>query len=144
MVTPIGLDHTRYLGETIEEIAAEKAGIIKPGSIVVLAQQPVRAAEVLLRRVAETGAVVAREGIEFGVLNRDLACGRAAAHPAGPARRATTRSSSRCSAVTRRATPPCALAAVEAFASGAPTGGEPDMDAVTRGAGRSTSDGPAW
>jgi dihydrofolate synthase / folylpolyglutamate synthase len=36
----------------------------------VLAQQPVDAAEVLLRRVAEVGATVAREGLEFGVLSR--------------------------------------------------------------------------
>ena len=40
VVTPIALDHTRYLGDTVEEIAAEKAGIIKPGAVAVLAQQP--------------------------------------------------------------------------------------------------------
>src|SRR3954471_4665200 len=41
VVTPIGLDHTRWLGATIEQIAGEKAGILKPGSYGVLAQQPV-------------------------------------------------------------------------------------------------------
>jgi dihydrofolate synthase/folylpolyglutamate synthase len=41
----------------------------------VLAQQPVPAAEALLRRAAEVGATVAREGLEFGVLERDLAVG---------------------------------------------------------------------
>ena len=75
VVTPISMDHTRYLGDTIELIATEKAGIIKPGAVAVLAQQPVEAAEVLLRRVSETGASVAREGIEFGVLQRDVALG---------------------------------------------------------------------
>jgi dihydrofolate synthase/folylpolyglutamate synthase len=75
VVTPISLDHTRYLGDTIELIAAEKAGIIKPGAVAILAQQPVEAAEVLLRRAAEAGASVAREGIEFGVLQRDVAVG---------------------------------------------------------------------
>ncbi len=40
-----------------------------------LAQQPPAAAEVLLRRVAEVGATVAREGLEFGVLGRELAVG---------------------------------------------------------------------
>jgi len=75
VVTPISLDHTRYLGDTIELIATEKAGIIKPGAVAVLAQQPVEAAEVLLRRTAEAGASVAREGIEFGVLQRDVAVG---------------------------------------------------------------------
>jgi dihydrofolate synthase/folylpolyglutamate synthase len=75
VVTPISLDHTRYLGRTVEEIAEDKAGIIKPGAVAVLAQQPVPAAEALLRRAAEVGATVAREGLEFGVLDRDLAVG---------------------------------------------------------------------
>ena len=75
VVTPISLDHTRWLGDTIEQIATEKAGIIKPGAVAVLAQQPVAAAEVLLRRAVSVGASVLREGIEFGVLDRDLAVG---------------------------------------------------------------------
>src|SRR5207244_6975598 len=36
VVTPVAIDHTRYLGSTIEEIAGEKAGIIKPGSAAIL------------------------------------------------------------------------------------------------------------
>jgi Folylpolyglutamate synthase len=48
VITPISIDHTRLLGDTVEEIAAEKAGIIKPGATAVLAQQPLAAAEVLL------------------------------------------------------------------------------------------------
>lgn len=75
VVTPISIDHARYLGNTVAEIAAEKAGIIKPGAVAVLAQQPPAAAEALLRRAAEVGATVAREGLEFGVLNRELAVG---------------------------------------------------------------------
>jgi len=75
VVTPISLDHTRYLGSTVEEIAADKAGIIKTGAVAVLAQQPPAAAEVLLRRAAEVGASVAREGLEFGVVSRELAVG---------------------------------------------------------------------
>ena len=75
VVTPISLDHTRWLGDTVEQIAGEKAGIIKPGAVAVLAQQPVPAAEVLLRRAVSVGASVLREGIEFGVLDRDLAVG---------------------------------------------------------------------
>jgi dihydrofolate synthase / folylpolyglutamate synthase len=75
VVTPISIDHAKYLGNTVEEIAADKAGIIKPGAIAVLAQQPPAAAEVLLRRVADVGASVVREGIEFGVLSRELAVG---------------------------------------------------------------------
>ncbi len=75
VVTPVGLDHQAYLGDTIEQIAAEKAGVVKAGGFAVLAQQEVAAAEVLLRRVAQVGATVAREGLEFGVLSRVLAVG---------------------------------------------------------------------
>jgi dihydrofolate synthase/folylpolyglutamate synthase len=75
VVTPVSLDHTAYLGGTVEEIATDKAGIIKPGAVAVLAQQPLPAAEALLRRVVTVGASVVREGLEFGVLNRDLAVG---------------------------------------------------------------------
>jgi dihydrofolate synthase/folylpolyglutamate synthase len=75
VITPIALDHTRYLGDTVSAIAAEKAGIIKPGAVAVLAPQPPDATSVLLRRVAATGATVAREGIEFGVASRDIAVG---------------------------------------------------------------------
>jgi folylpolyglutamate synthase/dihydropteroate synthase len=75
VITPISIDHTSYLGDTVEEIAAEKAGIIKPGAIAIIAQQRPAAEEVLLRRVAEVGATVAREGLEFGVLSRELAVG---------------------------------------------------------------------
>jgi dihydrofolate synthase/folylpolyglutamate synthase len=75
VVGPVALDHMNYLGDTIEEIATEKAGIIKPDATVVLAQQQVAAAEVLLRAAAEQRATVAREGLEFGVLSRELAVG---------------------------------------------------------------------
>ncbi len=75
VITPIAIDHTRLLGHTIEEIAGEKAGIIKPGAVAVLAQQAQPAAEVLLRRAAEVGASLAREGVEFGVLSQEQAVG---------------------------------------------------------------------
>src|SRR5260370_19257641 len=69
------MDHIRVWGNTVTSIAADKAGIIKPGSVAVLAQQPIDAAEILLRRVAEGGVSVAREGLEFGVTRRELAVG---------------------------------------------------------------------
>jgi dihydrofolate synthase/folylpolyglutamate synthase len=75
VVLPVGLDHVPLLGTTLAEIAAEKAGIIHPGATVVLAQQEPEAAEVLLRRCAEVGATVAREGLEFGVVSRTTAVG---------------------------------------------------------------------
>ena len=86
VVTPISVDHARYLGNTVAEIAADKAGIIKPGAVAVLAQQPPAAAEALLRRVGEVGASVAREGLEFGVLSRELAVGGQQVSIRGPAR----------------------------------------------------------
>ena len=75
VITPISIDHAEYLGDTVSAIAADKAGIIKAGAVAVLGQQPVEAAAQLLRRAAEVGASVAREGIEFGVLARELAVG---------------------------------------------------------------------
>jgi dihydrofolate synthase/folylpolyglutamate synthase len=75
IVLPVGLDHVPLLGTTLAEIATEKAGIIHPGATVVLAAQEPAAAEVLLRRVAEVGATVAREGLEFGVVDRRAAVG---------------------------------------------------------------------
>jgi dihydrofolate synthase / folylpolyglutamate synthase len=123
VVTPIAIDHPRLLGDTVEQIAAEKAGIIKPGAVAVLAQQPLAAAEVLLRYAVQVGATVAREGVEFGVLSRERAVGGQqlvlrglrgtyediylplfGVHQAGNAA--------------------CALAAVEAFAGVSPGGDE--------------------
>src|ERR1700691_2960029 len=69
------MDHMQWLGDTIEDIAREKAGIIKPGATAILAQQQVGAATVLLEHAASVGATVAREGIEIGVLARDIAVG---------------------------------------------------------------------
>jgi dihydrofolate synthase / folylpolyglutamate synthase len=73
VVTPIGLDHAEYLGSELTQIAGEKAGIIKPGSIAVLAAQDAEVAAVLLERCVELGVTVARQGLEFGVLRRDKA-----------------------------------------------------------------------
>ncbi|MBV9957523.1 MAG: hypothetical protein JO360_03845, partial [Acidobacteria bacterium] len=54
-ITPIALDHQEYLGETLAEIAFEKAAIIRPGVVAVIAPQPAEALEVILRRCAECG-----------------------------------------------------------------------------------------
>jgi dihydrofolate synthase/folylpolyglutamate synthase len=75
VVTPVALDHMDYLGPDVTTIAGEKAGIIKPGTTAVLAHQGPDAADVLLRRCAETGATVAREGLEFAVVDRRPAVG---------------------------------------------------------------------
>ena len=75
VITPIGLDHRDYLGDTVTDIAREKAGIIKPGSIAILGQQELEVAEVLLARCLEVDATAAREGLEFGVASRGVALG---------------------------------------------------------------------
>lgn len=75
VVTPIGLDHKDFLGDDVLGIAREKAGIIKPGAVAVLAAQDKDVAEVLLERCVEVDAQVAREGAEFGVREREIAVG---------------------------------------------------------------------
>jgi dihydrofolate synthase/folylpolyglutamate synthase len=75
VVGPVGTDHVEYLGADIEGIAREKAGIVKPGSIALVAEQIPEAAKVIFERCAEVDATVARAGLEFGVLRRDIAVG---------------------------------------------------------------------
>jgi dihydrofolate synthase/folylpolyglutamate synthase len=75
VITPIGLDHTEWLGDTIEDIAWAKAGIIHSGATVITAQQTEEAMRPLLQRCADVGATMAREGNEFGVLERTQAVG---------------------------------------------------------------------
>lgn len=54
VITNIGLDHTRLLGDTVEKIAAEKARIIKPGSVAVMYEQEQSVIDVIKRRCDET------------------------------------------------------------------------------------------
>jgi len=75
VLMPIGLDHTEYLGESIEEIALTKSGIIKPESHVVLAAQEPEVARILLEKVVAKAAIPYREGIEFALIRRDIAVG---------------------------------------------------------------------
>lgn len=83
VITPIGIDHTDYLGDTIAEIAGEKAGVIvkQPDALVptdtvaVIGQQTPEAMEVLLAQAVRSEAAVAREDSEFAVLRREIAIG---------------------------------------------------------------------
>lgn len=65
VITPISLDHTRVLGSTVGEIAREKAGIIKPQGIVVVAPQPAEALEVIRGVAAEKQARVLIVGEDY-------------------------------------------------------------------------------
>lgn len=86
VITPIGLDHTDFLGDTIEEIAGEKAGIIKsrwdtedllspPDNVAIVAEQEPEAMRVLMERAVSVDAAVARAGSEFGVVESGIAVG---------------------------------------------------------------------
>ncbi len=87
VITPIGVDHAEYLGDSIAEIAAEKAGIITrapddlvpegtdPSTVAVIARQAPEAMEPLLAQAVRAEAVVAREDSEFAVLERQVAVG---------------------------------------------------------------------
>jgi dihydrofolate synthase/folylpolyglutamate synthase len=76
VVTPIDVDHRRFLGSTPAEVAEEKAGIIKEGAITVSGVQDDRdAAEVLVERAEQVGARIVFEGSDFGVTARDVAVG---------------------------------------------------------------------
>ena len=58
VITSIGLDHCEFLGDTLAKIAAEKAGIIKPGRPVVIGRLPAEAEAVIRDIAAERGAPV--------------------------------------------------------------------------------------
>ena len=75
VITPIGFDHMEYLGNTLTEIAKTKSGILKPGGFGVLSQQESEAAIELLRKAAEVGIDVAREGVEYSLASRAVAVG---------------------------------------------------------------------
>jgi dihydrofolate synthase / folylpolyglutamate synthase len=75
VITPIGLDHTEWLGDTLADIAVAKSGIVHEGSTLICAAQPEEAMVPILDRCAEVGATIAREGAEFGVLRRSVAVG---------------------------------------------------------------------
>jgi dihydrofolate synthase/folylpolyglutamate synthase len=66
VITSIAMDHSEILGDTIEAIAAEKAGIIKPGRPVVLGRMPAAAERVIRGIAAERDARVISVAAEFG------------------------------------------------------------------------------
>ncbi|MBI1378644.1 MAG: dihydrofolate synthase [Frankiales bacterium] len=130
VITPVSYDHMDYLGSDLAAIAGEKAGIIKPGAMVVLSAQEPEAAEVLLRRALEQGATVAREGVEFGVVDRTPAVGGQLLSLQGPAGRYDEVFLPLFGAH-QAANAAAAIAAVEAFLGG---GGEPlNADLVRAG-----------
>jgi dihydrofolate synthase/folylpolyglutamate synthase len=74
VITPIALDH-RELGSTVEEIAAEKADIIKPGKVAVVRDQLPSVREIVERRAIEVDASLLMEDRDFRLADRKLALG---------------------------------------------------------------------
>ncbi len=66
VITSIGLDHCEMLGHTVELIAAEKAGIIKPGVPVVMGRVPLAAERVIRARATECGSRLVSVSDVFG------------------------------------------------------------------------------
>ena len=83
VITPVGMDHMDYLGDSLAEIAGEKAGIIGAprgelapvDTVAIIGRQQPEAMEVLLAQAVTADAVVAREDSEFTVLSRQVAVG---------------------------------------------------------------------
>lgn len=75
VITPIGMDHQAYLGDTLADIAAQKAGIITAAVPVVMAPQSDEAAEVVAARAQEVGAELIVAGRDFRLTGRALAVG---------------------------------------------------------------------
>jgi len=75
VITPIGMDHAEYLGDTIEQIAGEKAGIIAPGCTAVTSCQTDDARSVVVTRASELDVPLKIETEDFGLLSRDVAVG---------------------------------------------------------------------
>jgi dihydrofolate synthase / folylpolyglutamate synthase len=74
VIGEIGLDHPE-LGSSVQEVATEKAGIIKPGKIVVVREQPDEALKVVEARASDVGATVLLEGQDWEVTARLPAVG---------------------------------------------------------------------
>ncbi|MEY4444018.1 MAG: hypothetical protein RL301_97 [Actinomycetota bacterium] len=75
VITPIGLDHQEYLGSDILQIAQTKSGILKEGAFAVFAEQEPEVAKLLMRKAAEKSLNVARAGLDFEVVKRQIAVG---------------------------------------------------------------------
>ncbi len=70
-ISSISLDHTTVLGDTLEKIAGEKAGIMKPGCPVVMADQKDAAAKVLREQAADLGCPL-KPSVPWEILSRDI------------------------------------------------------------------------
>ncbi|MDR6939118.1 folylpolyglutamate synthase/dihydrofolate synthase family protein [Arcanobacterium hippocoleae] len=75
VILPVALDHQQWLGTTVEEIAQEKLGILKPGKILVTAAQEPQVAELIAADTQQKYAQLIAAGGDFQVLSRERAVG---------------------------------------------------------------------
>ncbi|MFZ2515129.1 MAG: dihydrofolate synthase, partial [Candidatus Lutibacillus vidarii] len=75
VITPVDIDHQHFLGSSVEQIATEKAGIIKADAIAVSAVQAPEVGTILAERAESVGARLVLEGGDIGVLSREVALG---------------------------------------------------------------------
>ncbi|HEY8715359.1 MAG TPA: folylpolyglutamate synthase/dihydrofolate synthase family protein [Candidatus Acidoferrum sp.] len=76
VITRIGFDHENFLGHSIQEIAAEKAGILKPGVPAIVAPQPAEAREVILKRAKALECPVFETNAAFNIQERSTVTSR--------------------------------------------------------------------
>lgn len=75
VLMPVDLDHQKWLGNTVEEIASEKLGILKPGKVLVSARQRPSVKELIDARVKEQNAQLFYYGDDFELTSREVAVG---------------------------------------------------------------------
>lgn len=75
VILPVAMDHERWLGHTIEEIAREKVGIVKPGSFVVSAGQGESVAQIVMDAARKAKARLVAEGPSLHLVSRETAVG---------------------------------------------------------------------
>src|SRR5207249_2584201 len=76
IITRIDFDHENFLGHSLKEIASEKAGILKPGVPLVLAEQHPEAREVILARAESLGSPIVEPAQLFRVDRESMEIGR--------------------------------------------------------------------
>lgn len=75
VLAPVAMDHERWLGSDIEDIAHEKLGIVKPGAVLVCAEQQRHVADMAVDRCREVGARLIMAGPDLHVISRETAVG---------------------------------------------------------------------
>src|ERR1700730_505166 len=84
VITPIEFDHENFLGHSLHEIATEKAGILKPNTPVVVAEQLPEAREVILKRATELGCPVIETNVAYRIHEKPISARQASSESSPP------------------------------------------------------------